>query len=89
MTEILEIWADCLDCEYFQKYDGIQGCNKFDLIGLPDKYRVGTSKKCCSSFSIKRLKYRIPDMTKMEEGVLYFYSPDKPNELKEDIDLLK
>ena len=87
MIEIQEIWADCLVCEYYQKYDGIQGCNKFDLVGLPDKYRVGTSKKCCSSFSTKKLKYKIPDVSEMDEGVLYFYNPDNPNELKEDIDL--
>lgn len=87
MTGIKEIWADCIVCEYYQEYDGIQGCDKFDLIGLPDKYRIGTSKKCCSSFSTKRPKYKIPDMSKMDEGVLYLYSPDNPNELKEDIDL--
>ena len=87
MTETQEIWADCLECEYYQVYDGVQVCNKFDLVGLPDKFRVGTSKKCCSSFSTKRLKYKIPDISKMDEGVLYFYSPNNPNELKEDIDL--
>jgi hypothetical protein len=87
VTEKKEILADCTICEYYQEYDGIQGCNKFDLIGLPDIFRVGTSKKCCSSFSTNRLKYKIPDISKMDEGVLYFYSPDNLNELKEDIDL--
>lgn len=82
-----EIWADCLECEYHQEYDGAQRCNKFDLVGLPDKFRVGTSKKCCSSFSTNRLKYNIPDISQMDEGVLYFYNPDNLNELKEDIDL--
>jgi hypothetical protein len=56
VTGINEIWADCIICTYYQEYDGVQGCNKFDLIGLPDLFRVGTSKKCCSSFSTKRLK---------------------------------
>lgn len=87
MSEIQIIWADCLVCEYYQEYDGIQGCNKFDLIGLPDKYRVGTNKKCCSLFSTKKFKYKIPDISKMDEGILYFYNPENPKELKEDIDL--
>lgn len=87
MNEIKEVWADCLDCEYYQEYDGIQGCNKFKLVGLPDKYTIGTNKKCCSLFSTKELDYMIPDRSRMNEGVLYFYSPDNPNNLIEDIDL--
>lgn len=87
MTRIREIWADCIECEYYQEYDSVEGCIKFDLIGLPDKYTIGTSKKCCSSFSTIRKKYKIPDISKMDEGVLYFYNPGNPNKLTEDIDL--
>jgi hypothetical protein len=87
MKEKKEIWADCIICESYQEYDGIQGCTKFDLVGLPNRYLVGTSKKFCSLFSTKQLKYKIPDISEMEEGVLYFYNPDNPTELKENIDL--
>lgn len=85
--ELTTIWADCSECRYFLDYDGTHGCNKFGLVGLPENYIVGTTKKCCSFFSSNEFKYTIPDISKMEEGVLYFYSPDTPNRLIEDIDL--
>ncbi len=87
MQNTSKIWADCFECKCYQEFDGVQGCNNYDLIGLPDNFRVGTTKKCCSDFSVDEVEYLIPDITKMEEGVLYFYNPDKPNNLIEDIDL--
>ena len=87
MTGIQEIWADCIECEYYRENDNIPSCIKFDLVGLPDKYIIGTNRKCCSLFSTERTKYKIPDKLTMEEGVLYFYSTENPNKLIEDIDL--
>lgn len=87
MTAKQEIWADCIECEYYRENDSIPSCIKFDLVGLPDKYTIGTNRKCCSLFSTKRKKYNIPIKSMMEEGVLYFYSTESPNKLIEDIDL--
>ena len=87
IKEMHDIWADCIICDYFQKNEDKQGCQKFEMIGLPERFIVGTNKKCCSRFTKREIKYKIPDISKMDEGVLYFYSQKKPNKLIEDIDL--
>ena len=82
-----KFWADCTICNYFQIIGVNQKCNKIELTGLPNKFAVGTTKKYCSEFSTEITNFKIPNKSKMEEGVLYFYNPKKPSELIEDIDL--
>jgi hypothetical protein len=79
-------WIDCSLCDYFRLENGRQACDQFDIIGLPDLFREGTSRKCCSSFKSSD-NLRTPDLTQMNYGVLYFYDPQTPDRLFEDIDL--
>lgn len=82
-----EIWCDCTLCKYFKKIKGLQACMYFDIVGLPEMFAIGTSKKCCSSFHTNLKNIKMPDLTKMEFGILYFYDPRNPKKLIEDIDL--
>ncbi len=82
-----EIWADCFIFDYFQFVEEKQRCDKFEVTGLPNVFVTGTTKKCCSIFLSKSTRLMIPNINKMEEGVLYFYKPSDPNNLIEDIDL--
>ncbi len=80
-------WADCNNCDYFFLIESKQACDKFDLIWLPGMFVVGTSKKCCFEYSSKAKEYNIPNLANFEQAVLYFYNPNRPNQLIEDIDL--
>lgn len=87
MQENKETWADCINCKSFFIEEDKQACRRYDLVGLPDKCMTETNHKCCSSFSHHKIINRMPNTSKMEEGVLYFYHSNHPNTLIEDMDL--
>ncbi len=82
-----ENWANCIHCKDFFVYEDKQACRMYDIVGLPEKDVVNSNNKCCSSFLNHKTKYRMPNISKMEIGVLYFYHSKSPNILIQDIDL--
>ncbi len=85
--ESKSIWSDCSICEHFKMIGEIQACNLFQITGLPKLFRVGTTKKCCSSFKTTKSNCNYPDIKLMEYAVLYYYNPNSPDKVFEDIDL--